>query len=252
MYMCLLSSYPLLPSLSPSLPQVDSRILSVNEWSKPAGQQSLHQLARLYRALVWEGFILLAVAAKEDRETRQPAKEALTETGVSIPSQSHSGTESSLEIPSGTTAQSPHSEPASDTVVSMDTSSAVVAELQNQGMETSEPASKLSGVGMGPSGILIQSLKQLTPLLTITSRVGRSLAELLSFHVKVCTSPLHRPHRRGAGFLIPHYHPPSEEAIAVCSEVTNLLLDSLKWEVPMPETCLPAMESPIRDWLFGG
>ena len=182
MYMCLLSSPIPLPSLSPSLPQVDSRILSVNEWSKPAGQQSLHQLARLYRALVWEGFILLAVAAKEDRETRQPAKEALTETGVSIPSQSHSGTESSLEIPSGTTAQSPHSEPASDTVVSMDTSSAVVAELQNQGMETSEPASKLSGVGMGPSGILIQSLKQLTPLLTITSRVGRSLAELLSFH----------------------------------------------------------------------
>ena len=102
--------------------------------------------------------------------------------------------------------------------------------------------------------ILVESLKQLTPLLTITSRVGRSLAELMSLLVRLSTSPLHRTHRRGVGHpLIVHsYQEPAKEAIEVCMEVTNLLVDSLKWEVPMPEACSSAMQSPIRDWLFAG
>ena len=102
--------------------------------------------------------------------------------------------------------------------------------------------------------ILVESLKQLTPLLTITSRVGRSLAELMSLLIRLSTSPLHRAHRRGVGHpLIVHsYQEPAKEAIQVCMEVTNLLVDSLKWEVPMPQACSSAMHSPIRDWLFAG
>ena len=217
-------------------------------------------MARLYRALVWEGFILLAVAAKEEPGSKEEAERG---PGVST-SESVSGNMKESESRTETSA-----EQVSETVVSMDTSNvntSTAVEQQNDGMDTSEsdskptdvrsgtpePASKQSSTELRPSSILIQSLKQLTPLFTITSRVGRSLAELLSFLVKVSTSPLHRPHRRGAGFLIPHYQPPSEEAINVCSEVTNLLLDSLNWEVPMPELCLSAMQSPIRDWLFGG
>ena len=228
-------------------------MLCVNEWSKPSGQQALTRLARLYRALVWEGFILLAVAAKEEPGNKEEAHERVPVIRTT-------------ELASGTeTCKDPQTQ-ASETVVSMDTTTSGVGEQQNEGMEmsesgsrppgvgasTPEPASKTTSVELRPASILIQSLKQLTPLFTITSRVGRSLAELLSFLVKVSTSPLHRPHRRGAGFLIPHYQPPSEEAINVCSEVTDLLLDSLKWEVPMPESCLSAMQSPIRDWLFGG
>lgn len=224
--------------------QVDARMLCVKEWSKPAGQETLSHLARLYRALVWEGFILLAVAAKEE-----PPVERVSV--IKRMGESESGTETS------------------DTVVSMDVlnvNTLTASEQQNERMETSEsdekpseqrsgtpePVSKLSNVEKRPCGILLHSLKELSPLFTITSRVGRSLAELLSFLVKVSTSPLHRPHRRGAGFLISHYQPPSEEAIQVCSEITTLLLDSLKWEVPMPESCPSAMQSPIRDWLFGG
>lgn len=237
--------------------QVDSRVLCVNEWSKPAGQQALSRLARLYRALVWEGFILLAVAAKEEPGNKEGAP-------VIKMTESESGKVADLE--SGTETAAVSQTHGSEVVVSMDTTSvntSTCGQQQNEGMETDskpsevrsgtpEPASKPCSVELRPASILIQSLKQLTPLFTITSRVGRSLAELLSFLVKVSTSPLHRPHRRGAGFLIPHYQPPSEEAINVCSEVTNLLLDSLNWEVPMPELCLSAMESPIRDWLFGG
>ena len=237
--------------------QSDSRVLCVNEWSKPAGQQALTLLAKLYRALVWEGFILLAVAAKEE-----PA--GMTQ-GASVVKTAESASGNATETQSGTGTATESQSQMSETVVSMDVSDLSTPaglEQQNNRMEsdgatenrsgTPEPNSKPTGMGLKPTSILIQSLKQLPPLFTITSQVGRSLAELLSFLVKVSTSPLHRPHRRGAGFLIPHYQPPSEEAISVCSEVTDLLLDSLRWEVPMPERCLPAMESPIRDWLFGG
>lgn len=229
-------------------------MLCVKEWSKPAGQETLTRLARLYRALVWEGFILLAVAAKEEPPVERVSVIKMSELASEKTGESESGTETSV-------AQ------GSDTVVSMDVNTSSTASgQQNEGMETSEsdrqpseqrsgtpePVSKLSNVEMKPNSILLHSLKELTPLFTITSRVGRSLAELLSFLVKVSTSPLHRPHRRGAGFLISNYQPPSEEAINVCSEITTLLLDSLKWTVPMPELCVSAMQSPIRDWLFGG
>ena len=233
-------------------------MLCVNEWSQPVGQQVLNRLARLYRALVWEGFILLAVAAK-DEPTGKAEGEKTSETKVGEPAsdnveESGSGNETRPE------SQSQAGE------VSMETSSATTSAQDGDGMETSEsdartsregsgtpePVSKLGRPDIKPTSVLIQSLKQLPPLFTITSHVGRSLAELLSFLVKVSTSPLHRPHRRGAGFLVSHYQPPSEEAINVCSEVTDLLLDSLKWEVPMPEMCHSAMQSPIRDWLFGG
>ena len=227
----------------------------MNEWSKPVGQQVLSHLARLYRALVWEGFILLAVAAKDERTDKTEEEKAATG--------GEPASEKMEESESGKGAGSTQT-----TEVSMDTSNSAIASGQEgDGMETSEsdkrtpgdrsgtpePTSKLRPhpVEIKPN-VLIQSLKQLPPLFTITSHVGRSLAELLSFLVKVSTSPLHRPHRRGAGFLISHYQPPSEEAINVCSEVTDLLLDSLKWEVPMPEMCHSAMQSPIRDWLFGG
>lgn len=211
---------------------------------------------------MWEGFILLAVAAKDEPGT----KRAVEKVPVIKVTESTSENMTESESGPGNEVQS------SETVVSMDTSSVTTSaavpsdQHQGDGMETSEsdtantrsetpePTSKLptdSG-DIKPSNNFIQSLKQLPPLFTITSQVGRSLAELLSFLVKVSTSPLHRPNRRGAGFLIPHYQPPSDEAISVCSEVTDLLLDSLKWEVPMPEQCPPAMQSPIRDWLFGG
>lgn len=259
------------------LHQVDSRVLCVTEWAKPPGKHALTQLARLYRALVWEGFILLAVAAKEDKSSEQKpgettetlsrsgssggmetsvAMEGVKELGLKIKAPQSSadvGPSSQSQAAAVRTAIVPPST-SLPTDVAMDQSSCSDSE-EAGGMarvRSLDPAVKASGFGIAPANILIQSLKQLTPLLTITSRVGRSLAEFLNLLVKVSTSPMHRPHRRGAGFVIPHYQPPRDVAISVCSEVTNLLLDSLKWEVPMPKSCLPAMQSPIRDWLFGG
>ena len=93
-----------------------------------------------------------------------------------------------------------------------------------------------------------QVLKRHAPLLWVATRVGSSLAELMSMLVQVCTGPVHRALRRGAGLT--HQHP-SEEAIAVCRKVTDLLVDSLMWVVPMPRSG-PMTDTYMWEWLFSG
>ena len=242
----------------------------MNQWSTTLGLSLLKQLSRLYRALVWEGFILLAVAANED------SKELESDSKISIPvrdptpeSGSHSTVDEArtgsretsvlsqpsveaMDTSTETAPQPPISiAPASSTVEQMDDSDVVVVKSKipslSQQTQSTSPAATTP-----PS--LTDSLKQLTPLLTITSRVGRSLAELINLLIRLSTSPLYRTHRRGPGhtIILNNYQPPSEDAIAICTEVTHLLVESMNWEVPMPQECSPAMQSPIRDWLFAG
>ena len=260
--------------------QIESRALCVHQWASPLGKTVLVKLSELYRALVWEGFILLAVAADEDKAAKEE-EEGTVKSGSqstestsdsqsttaasldSVPMLSETHTQSSSVCstnPSSSNDTESHSQAAVAVtlVESMDTSSTTSSKgLDSKSTEQSAVSSKPSGTTLtAPStpSILVQSLKQLTPLLTITSHVGRSLAELMSLLVRISTSPLHRLHRRGPGhsFLMHSYHPPSSEAIAVCMEVTNLLVDSLNWEVPRPQAYSAAMQSPISDWLFAG
>lgn len=245
----------------------------------------LNQISQLYRALVWEGFILLAVAAGEDsgnggggssseeEKTDSSSMEQQTTTNTepeSAPAtadQSACNSSSSADMELGETMPSPNSIGASpELAVAMETNggrdttgSSLPSEMNGDGGGGADPdvvvpsGSYSDQLSKHPS-ILVESLKQLTPLLTITSRVGRSLAELMSLLIRLSTSPLHRVHRRGPSHtLIVHsYQEPAKEAIDVCMEVTNLLVDSLRWEVPMPQACSSAMQSPIRDWLFAG
>lgn len=209
------------------------------------GKTVLHQLSDLYRALVWEGFILLAVAAGEDTSSK------LVETGSHMSVLQEEATPTAVAMELDTPVDPPVTvvvDPPAD-----GGSAATNEESSDVHSKPLPPDSESEQLTQHPS-ILVESLKQLTPLLAVTSRVGRSLAELMSLLVRLSTSPLHRAHRRGVGHpLIMHsYQEPAKEAIDVCMDVTNLLVDSLKWEVPMPEACSSAMQSPIRDWLFAG
>lgn len=232
-------------------------MLCVGQWATTLGLSLLKQLSRLYRALVWEGFILLAVAANED------SKEVESDSKISIPVRDptpESGSHSTVdEARTGSREQSSGPLQQSE---AMDTSSTPqhptqAATAKTEVLDDSDVVkSKLTSLqrDSGSSSNLADSLKQLTPLLSITSRVGRSLAELMNLLIRLSTSPLYRMHRRGPGhtIILNNYQPPSEDAIAICSEVTNMLVESMKWEVPMPRDCSPAMQSPIRDWLFAG
>ena len=257
----------------------------MTHWASAIGRMVLHQLSDLYRALVWEGFILLAVAAGEDSASVKPAVAAdvappsppvvamevggvatevggvATLGGQMVPDVVVQAASLEMGVAMDTRIEGdmpPASEPES-VQSPEDTPAAPPPALPPAPPPSTTPvpppttATSSEEVSQHPS-ILVESLKQLTPLLTITSRVGRSLAELMSLLIRLSTSPLHRTHRRGVGHpLIVHsYQEPAKEAIEVCMEVSNLLLDSLKWEVPMPQACSSAMQSPIRDWLFAG
>ncbi len=247
-------------------------MLCVNQWSSNLGKLVLQQISELYRALVWEGFILLAVAKKEDHSVQTSAAGPDADA-PQLDLQNKAGASSSAgdsdKLMEVEVVKTPPTPPSSSTAVSVPilappiqvSSSIAVENLATAGIvvdmqDESQPApagSSQSQSHAQPS-ISVESLKHLTPLLTITSRVGRSLAELMSLLVRLSTSPLHRTHRRGVGHsLLTHaYSDISKEAVEVCSEITNLLTDSLCWEVPMPHACSSAMESPIRDWLFAG
>ena len=237
-------------------------MLCVGQWATSLGLSLLKQLSRLYRALVWEGFILLAVAANED------GKEPESDSKISIPvrdptpeSGSHStvdeartGNRESAQTESrgeamDTTGPSTTQQGAESEADMIDASEVVKSKLPSVQQQQNRSS---DGDALSPT--LANSLKQLTPLLSITSRVGRSLAELVNLLIRLSTSPLYRTHRRGPGhtIILNNYQPPSEDAIAICTEVTDMLVESMKWEVPLPKGCGPAMQSPIRDWLFAG
>lgn len=242
--------------------QTESRLLCVNHWASPIGKTVLNQLSDLYRALVWEGFILLAVAAGKDSSSADSNNgDASKEPSGAPPSPQAMELEGGVPVVPGSEVPIVVVDMPEEVggVTATDPAASAHEQQESPGSEdvvASKPCLPVvppDQVSQHPS-ILVESLKQLTPLLTITSRVGRSLAELMSLLVRLSTSPLHRVHRRGMGHpLIMHsYQEPAKEAIGVCMQVSNLLVDSLKWEVPMPEACSSAMQSPIRDWLFAG
>ena len=205
--------------------------------------------------------------AADEEQNNAPKTDSNTSISVPVSDQPFmSQTTTATVAPSGSSSMERDSQMGGNSAVeTMDTSAATVGSqtpptLSNQETSISDGEEVVSKLSVTISSkqhqpmILVESLKQLTPLLAVTSRVGRSLAELMSLLVRLSTSPLHRSHRRGAGHSLGMvtYQPPLDEAINVCKEVTNLLVDSLKWEVPMPHACSSAMQPPIRDWLFAG
>lgn len=198
-----------------STPQLETREACLKQFASVLGKEVLGQLSRLYRALVWEGFILLAVAADEEKKKREKKSE--------VEKMDTSSTKDT------------------DCITSIVVGEEVISKLS--------PASgKVTSDSSWPS---VDSLKHLTPLLTLTSRVGRSLAEFMNLLIRISITPLVRnPHR--SRYRDDPYVAPSDDALQICDEVTLLLVESLQWTVPLPSLCEQAARSPIKDWLFDG
>lgn len=247
----------------------------MKQWSSELGRSVLQQLSRLYRALVWEGFILLAVAASDDKALRESQSQTDGSASDAQTTACGSGTDPSQPVrtqaqaavlPTVLTAETL---PRTCTAAGGDDDN-TTSDQDSSSLSTGNPvaaggAPPITGVHPKPRPLgsqpppppppsgPVQSLKQLTPLLAVTSRVGGALAELISLLVKLCTSPLHRQHRRaGHGLVAYSYQPPSEDAVAVCLEASDLLVESMRWEVPLPAACGAAMLSPIHERLFKG
>jgi len=220
--------------------QSDIRTISVGHWGSELGLTVLKGLSRLYTSLVWESTVLLALCSEDTLpagcEFGKADMDKLLPVGSdAIPgastSQARGGTENdeTFSPSSGTSADSNAS--VTNAMDALSTDGAETA------MEVDEAATTTAAAGSStlkskekPSLALHHQIKQIKPLLSSSSRLGRALAELFALLVKLCVgSPLRQ--RRGQQ-IPPTPAPPSPPARAVASALTRLLTSGLSWEPP--------------------
>ncbi|XP_028966633.1 E3 ubiquitin-protein ligase HUWE1 [Galendromus occidentalis] len=182
--------------------QVDTRKISVNQWGSATGLRVLKTLSQLYLSLVWESTVLLSLRSESAiSSTASVARQQL----ANLMGNFDSGGDNNDE------ASSP-----------MD-----IDQL---------PASE------GRMLIRMQgAIKQIQPLLTGASRLGRALAELFGLLVKLCVGSPMRQRRNQQLTSSPATPSPAAKSIAMA--LTKLLAQGLSWQPP-PEN--PEDPSPTK------
>lgn len=205
--------------------QTDIRTISVNHWGSELGLKVLNGLSKLYTSLVWESTVLLALCSedilpagcefgKADMEKLLPkdfkAEKDKEEEGVLTRASGEMGSNGvSVAMESLTTQESVGSP--------MDIT-------DSQSSQGPDKKTKLSPA-------LQAQIKQLKPLLSVSSRLCRTLAELFGLLVKLCVgTPVRQRHRHTHAVASPTTPTPSAHAVA--RALTKLLTNGLNWEPP--------------------
>ncbi|XP_076027964.1 E3 ubiquitin-protein ligase HUWE1 isoform X4 [Genypterus blacodes] len=214
--------------------QSEIRAISVNQWGSQLGLSVLNKLSQLYCSLVWESTVLLSLCTPNSLppgcEFGQADMQKL------VPKE---------DKPSGstvTTAASGSRRTAESEAVSVDASSGGL--LEGMGldgdtlapMETDEPTATDPKAKSKLTPAMATRIKQIKPLLSASSRLGRALAELFGLLVKLCVgSPVRQRrshHATSTGTT------PTPAARATASALTKLLTKGLSWQPP-PYTPTP-------------
>uniref|UniRef100_A0A3B4H3G2 E3 ubiquitin-protein ligase HUWE1 n=1 Tax=Pundamilia nyererei TaxID=303518 RepID=A0A3B4H3G2_9CICH len=214
--------------------QSEIRAISVNQWGSQLGLSVLSKLSQLYCSLVWESTVLLSLCTPNSLppgcEFGQADMQKL------VPKE---------EKPSGNTTASSASgsrRTAESEVVSVDSSAGGL--LEGMGldgdtlapMETDEPSAADPKTKSKLTPAMATRIKQIKPLLSASSRLGRALAELFGLLVKLCVgSPVRQRrshHATSTGTT------PTPAARATASALTKLLTKGLSWQPP-PYTPTP-------------
>ncbi|XP_019114808.2 E3 ubiquitin-protein ligase HUWE1 isoform X10 [Larimichthys crocea] len=214
--------------------QSEIRAISVNQWGSQLGLSVLNKLSQLYCSLVWESTVLLSLCTPNSLppgcEFGQADMQKL------VPKE---------EKPSGSTATTTASgsrRTAESEAVSVDSSASGL--LEGMGldgdtlapMETDEPTATDPKAKSKLTPAMATRIKQIKPLLSASSRLGRALAELFGLLVKLCVgSPVRQRrshHATSTGTT------PTPAARATASALTKLLTKGLSWQPP-PYTPTP-------------
>ncbi|XP_078001474.1 E3 ubiquitin-protein ligase HUWE1-like [Glandiceps talaboti] len=209
----------------------DIRTISINHWGSDLGQNVLEGLSKLYSSLVWESTILLALCTpdslpntsefgKGDMEKLLP-KDFQPEV---VPGKPGKG---KLDDKKETmTSNNARTNDAAG--VPMDTSSDTITPMD---IDEDKGDTTLDGKGkskMTPQ--LAHQVKQIKPLLSASSRLGRALAELFGLLVKLCVgSPVRQ---RRSHHLPSNPSLPPEPARLTATSLCKLLGSGLSWEPP--------------------
>uniref|UniRef100_A0A674D5R3 E3 ubiquitin-protein ligase HUWE1 n=1 Tax=Salmo trutta TaxID=8032 RepID=A0A674D5R3_SALTR len=206
--------------------QSEIRAISVNQWGSQLGLSVLNKLSQLYCSLVWESTVLLSLCTPNSLppgcEFGQADMQKL------VPKE---------DKPSGSTTTT------SDTVALDPSATGLLEGMGLDGdtlapMETDEPtagtADPKTKSKLTPA--MATRIKQIKPLLSASSRLGRALAELFGLLVKLCVgSPVRQRrshHATSTGTA------PTPAARATASSLTKLLTKGLSWQPP-PYTPTP-------------
>uniref|UniRef100_A0A3Q3W3I7 E3 ubiquitin-protein ligase HUWE1 n=1 Tax=Mola mola TaxID=94237 RepID=A0A3Q3W3I7_MOLML len=214
--------------------QSEIRAISVNQWGSQLGLSVLTKLSQLYCSLVWESTVLLSLCTPNSLppgcEFGQADMQKL------VPKE---------EKPSGSTAVSAafgSRRTAEPEALSVESPAGGLLEgIGLDGdtlapMETDEPTATDSKVKSKLTPAMATRIKQIKPLLSASSRLGRALAELFGLLVKLCVgSPVRQRrshHATSTGTT------PTPAARATASALTKLLTKGLSWQPP-PYTPTP-------------
>uniref|UniRef100_A0A7N8WS29 E3 ubiquitin-protein ligase HUWE1 n=1 Tax=Mastacembelus armatus TaxID=205130 RepID=A0A7N8WS29_9TELE len=200
--------------------QSEIRAISVNQWGSQLGLNVLNKLSQLYCSLVWESTVLLSLC-----------------TPNSLPPGCEFGQADMQKLVPKEEKPSAESE-----AISVDSSAGGL--LEGMGldgdalapMETDEPTAADPKAKSKLTPAMATRIKQIKPLLSASSRLGRALAELFGLLVKLCVgSPVRQRrshHATSTGTT------PTPAARATASALTKLLTKGLSWQPP-PYTPTP-------------
>uniref|UniRef100_A0A3Q2Q442 E3 ubiquitin-protein ligase HUWE1 n=1 Tax=Fundulus heteroclitus TaxID=8078 RepID=A0A3Q2Q442_FUNHE len=204
--------------------QSEIRAISVNQWGSQLGLSVLNKLSQLYCSLVWESTVLLSLCTPNSLppgcEFGQADMQKL------VPKE---------EKPSGTstttTASGSRRTAAGGLLEGMCLDGDTLAPMETDEPSASDPKAKSK---LTPA--MATRIKQIKPLLSASSRLGRALAELFGLLVKLCVgSPVRQRrshHATSTGTT------PTPAARATASALTKLLTKGLSWQPP-PYTPTP-------------
>ncbi|XP_032430035.1 E3 ubiquitin-protein ligase HUWE1 isoform X10 [Xiphophorus hellerii] len=213
--------------------QSEIRAISVNQWGSQLGLSVLNKLSQLYCSLVWESTVLLSLCTPNSLPSGCEFGQA--DMQKLVPKE---------EKPSGTTATaaSGSRRTAETDAVSVDSAAGGLLEgmcLDGDTlapMETDEPSASDPKSKSKLTPAMATRIKQIKPLLSASSRLGRALAELFGLLVKLCVgSPVRQRrshHATSTGTT------PTPAARATASALTKLLTKGLSWQPP-PYTPTP-------------
>ncbi|GFY42597.1 e3 ubiquitin-protein ligase HUWE1 [Trichonephila inaurata madagascariensis] len=204
--------------------QSDIRTISISHWGSELGLSVLKGLSSLYTSLVWESTVLLALCSSDSAlaEDIQFGRQQLEKL---IPKESKDEKEEGgfINIVELTSSN------VTSAMEALTTNSSSAMDIDEQCITTEESANgNSSSEKFKPKSF--SQIKQIKPLLSGASRLGRALAELFGLLVKLCVgSPMRQ--RRGQQ-IPPSPSMPSTAARAVATALTRLLAMGLSWEPP--------------------
>uniref|UniRef100_UPI00358F3842 E3 ubiquitin-protein ligase HUWE1 isoform X5 n=1 Tax=Myxine glutinosa TaxID=7769 RepID=UPI00358F3842 len=229
--------------------QSDIRSISVNQWGSQMGLAVLNKLSQLYCSLVWESTVLLSLCTPNSLpvgcEFGQADMQKLMPKEDPKPSSS-AGPSTSIAAPSVPVTAIPvaisstKNKTDGEALASMEASvrslmAGPVGPLRlevdpDAPMETDEA---VTGAGKGNkskvSATMPAHIKQIKPLLSASSKLGRALAELFGLLVKLCVGS---PVRRRSHHPATSTTAPSPAARATATALARLLSKGLSWTPP--------------------